>query len=345
MPPPLGAVATTPQSTFRILQAGRGLAAMAVVLHHTDAYVGQQIGALPAGLSRVMSFGYLGVDFFFVLSGFIIYYSNYGRVSLPRWPAAYAESRLTRIYLPYLPVGVGLACAYTLFPGLRHAESSWGWLSTLTLLPFGPEPALHVAWTLQHEIIFYAVAFVLLWSRRLLLGCILWAALILCLLPRGYLITPGVSPIDLEFLAGIAVAWAFIDRAWLPLPVGVAAAAGAIASFFLLFGGDRSYSLAVGIGLAALLLPLVRAEARNAVRVPSSLVLLGDASYAIYLVHVPLLSVVVRLCHALHPIAAACVGITASAAAGILYHKVLERPLLRAARKLLRRAGEQTRPA
>jgi exopolysaccharide production protein ExoZ len=333
-------VATTPPSTFRILQAGRGLAAMAVVLHHADSYVGQQIGALPAGLSRAMSFGYLGVDFFFVLSGFIIYYSNYARVSLPRWPAAYAESRLTRIYLPYLPVGVGLACVYTLLPGLRHADSDWGWLSSVTLLPFGAGPALHVAWTLQHEIIFYAVAFALLWTRRLLLGCVLWAILILCLLPRGYLITPGVSPIDLEFLAGIAVAWAFIRGAWLPLPIAAAAGAGGIASFFVLFGGDRAYSLAVGLGLAALLLPLVRGEARNALRVPSWLVLLGDASYAIYLVHVPLLSVVVRLGHPLHPVAAACVGIAASAAAGIAYHKLLEKPLLRAVRRLLHRRSE-----
>jgi exopolysaccharide production protein ExoZ len=331
-------VATTPPSTFRTLQAGRGLAAMAVVLHHTDQYVGQQIGGLPPGLSRFMSFGYLGVDFFFVLSGFIIYYSNYARVSLPDWPRRYAESRITRIYLPYLPVGVGLACVYTLLPSVRHADSPWGWFATLTLLPIGPEPALHIAWTLQHEIIFYLAAFVLLWWRKVLLGCILWAILILSLLPRGYMIVPGVSPIDLEFMAGIAVAWSFVRRVPWPLPIALPAAAAAFACFFLLLGGDRAYSLAIGLGLAALLPPIVRAEARGALAVGRFLNLLGDASYAIYLVHVPLLSVVVRLCHPLHPLAAAAVGVAASATGGIAYHKLLEQPLLRGARTLMRRS-------
>jgi exopolysaccharide production protein ExoZ len=314
---------------------------MAVVLHHTDLYVGQQVGPLPRTLSTIMSFGYVGVDFFFVLSGFIIYYTNYSRRSLPSWPRDYLESRLTRIYLPYLPIGCAVALVYGLFPQVRHADSPWGWFSTLTLLPSNAEPALHVAWTLQHEIIFYAVAFLLLWSRKILIGSVLWAVAILALLPRGFMLQPGVSPIDLEFLFGIAVAWAFINHSvrfhWALIVFGIASVVG----FFAI--GDRQYSVLLGLGFAAILLPVARLEAAGHLRVPAFWVLIGDASYAIYLIHVPLLSVVVRLFHGLHPLVAAAAGIVASACGGVAYHLLLEKPVLRLVRARLRpRRREET---
>ncbi|MBV8685259.1 MAG: acyltransferase [Alphaproteobacteria bacterium] len=316
------------------LQAGRGLAAMAVVCHHADTYVSQQVGPLPGALSAAMAYGYLGVDFFFVLSGFIIYFTNRDRTGRPGWPKDYAESRLTRIFIPYLPIGIALALVYTYLPQIGHGEQAWNWFSTLTLLPSGAEPSLHVAWTLQHELVFYALAFLMLWSGRVLLGALGWAAVLLALLPLRFMLQPGVSPIDLEFLFGIAVAWCFMEgrvRRHLPLVLGGLAC---VAAFFAL-GGDRYYSPLFGLGLALLLLPLVRREAEGRLGIPRWLVLLGNASYAIYLIHVPLLSVVVRVCRGFPPLAALAVGIAAAAVAGILYHKIYEVPALRLARRLV----------
>ena len=65
------------------LQVFRGMAALAVVAHHaalsTDAFV----QSMPEGWQRLFDLGALGVDFFFVLSGFIIMHAHRGEVGNP----------------------------------------------------------------------------------------------------------------------------------------------------------------------------------------------------------------------------------------------------------------------
>jgi exopolysaccharide production protein ExoZ len=327
-------MATAPRTTLDTLQAGRALAALAVVCFHYNQYGGSILAPLPSWLSRPMAFGYLGVDFFFVLSGFIIYYTNAARVGDPGWDRSYAVKRLSRIYLPYWPVGLAAAAGYVLAPTLGAGTRHWGWFSTVTLLPAGPPPALAVAWTLQHEILFYAIAFVLLRRRLVFVGSIAWAALILLLVPLGlWRKTPGLSLLDLEFLFGIAAAWYCLKRgqgreAWL-------AAAGSL-TILLWFSlpGDLP-SAPFGLGLALLLPAIVRAELAGKLGAAGKLRVVGNASYAIYLIHLPLLSAVVRLCSSLNPFAAAALALIASVAAGIAYHRLFERHVLDWARRRL----------
>jgi exopolysaccharide production protein ExoZ len=56
---------------------------MAVVAAHAASTVAVHVESLPSALSRLLYRGYLGVDFFFVLSGFIIFYANAGAESRP----------------------------------------------------------------------------------------------------------------------------------------------------------------------------------------------------------------------------------------------------------------------
>ena len=51
-------------------------AAFAVVAHHTALSTEGFVGALPASIASFFNLGHLGVDFFFVLSGFIIIYAH-----------------------------------------------------------------------------------------------------------------------------------------------------------------------------------------------------------------------------------------------------------------------------
>jgi peptidoglycan/LPS O-acetylase OafA/YrhL len=333
-------MASSPRTTINSLQAGRGLAAMAVVFHHAGVYVSEQAGGLPGPFASAMSYGYLGVDFFFVLSGFIIYHTNSWRVSRPGWLRDYTQSRLTRIYLPYWPIGLAIAVAYTLLPQISRGDRQWEWFSTLTLLPAPGLPALSVAWTLQHEILFYALACLMLWSGRVLLGSMIWAAAILLLLPFGFSQEPGISPIDLEFLFGIAGAWCLSEgrarRPWLLSAIG----AVLLVAFFMT-PANRVYSVVFGLGLAFILLPVVRLEESGRLRIAAPFVLFGNASYAIYLIHLPILSVLVRVGRGMDPILLVLVGVAVSAAAGIAYHKLLELPVLNAVRRRFRTADRR----
>jgi exopolysaccharide production protein ExoZ len=271
------------------LQAGRALAALAVVFHHSDQTIANQLGGDPHWLAVIVSRGNLGVDFFFVLSGFIIYRTNAGKTDEPGWASYFVWSRIHRIYPPYLPIGLAMAALYTLSPGLSGSVRVWEWLPTLTLFPVG-EPALSVAWTLQHEVAFYAIIWLLFAARRLLWGFLLWAAAILFIHQ-----TKPFELINLEFLFGVCAAWAFLNEKLRWDFVLAAAGSIVIIAFFAL--GSDDYRIAFGLGLAMLLLPVVRLEKSGRLNVPPFLVRLGAESYALYLVHLPLVVALARLFH------------------------------------------------
>ncbi len=65
------------RATLTTLQAGRAVAALAVLLYHAAQATETRVEAFPAGLARVLGYGFLGVDLFFVLSGFIILHAHW----------------------------------------------------------------------------------------------------------------------------------------------------------------------------------------------------------------------------------------------------------------------------
>lgn len=278
---------------LKSLEAGRGVAATAVVLHHAGASANAFAGQGPQILTSIFGLGYLGVDFFFVLSGFIIYYSTYGRAPDPR---RFATGRLTRILLPYLPIGIALAVAYTVLPELSASDREWGWWATVSLMPSWQPPALSVAWTLQHELVFYMLFAVFLVLNRIGTGMILWA-LTICLIALIGIEIQGpakflFSLINLEFGIGVLAAHVLISGTRIPyLPFF---AVTPIAAFFFL-GADREYSVLFGAGLAGFILWMAQVETAGRFTVHRAFVFLGAASYSIYLIHNPLLSITSRM--------------------------------------------------
>jgi peptidoglycan/LPS O-acetylase OafA/YrhL len=137
-------------------------AALAVVLYHyTFSGYARHLTAVPfPSLSIVTRYGYLGVDMFFTISGFVVLLSAWGRR-----PHEFAISRIVRLYPAYwVAVTVTTIVAMTLSRGLFKV-TPLQYLANVTMLNALPHVANIdvVYWTLWAEIRFYLLVFVLAW--------------------------------------------------------------------------------------------------------------------------------------------------------------------------------------
>jgi len=250
----------------------------------------------------VLANGFLGVNLFFILSGFIIAMSCERLLAAGLGIKAYLRARLLRIYLPYLPVGIAMLALYSLFPDLRsNPEEVSGIWTSLTLMPSDLSPALSVAWTLVHELIFYALFCIIFVSRRLLLWVFaLWVVAIgavwsfqLELSPaRSYLL----SSINLCFLLGVGAF--YLHRRGMRQGLSLAALAAGLAAVGSQAALSEPMISIASIGFVLLVLAGVSPElARFAP--PGPLIALGAASYSIYLVHKPVLAAAARVVNAM----------------------------------------------
>lgn len=284
--------------TFRTLQTGRALAAVAVVAHHA-VLAAKDFGKLDGS---VLEYGWLGVDFFFVLSGFIIAHSAPGKTL-----GEFGWHRLRRVLLPYLPIGLGMALLYA-----ANGGHPFDWGATFMLWPFGT-PALSVAWTLQHEVTFYVI-FALCFFLRLYWLLAAWG--IACLL--GFSAIP-FRPINLEFIMGIA-AYLAVRRGWQsPLLLAFSTVPLMI---WLFLGATRELSPLVGLAFAIALPAALRWK-------QTPFQQLGAASYSIYLAHGLAISIAARI----WPIP--FVLLIAGVVGGLIYYAAVERPILRIVGKRL----------
>lgn len=319
----------------------RALAACWVLVHHANQSVGAFIGPLPLGSSSaVIANGYLGVDFFFVLSGFIIAFSSQRLLETGRGFGDYARARLIRIYVPYLPIGIGILLLYLLFPGLSAADRSPGLLTSLTLLPTDKPPALSVAWTLIHEMLFYALYSLIFISRRLLWVLLTaWAGLISYYAEDGQPLQPllryVLSPLNLCFLLGVVVY--HLTHKGVTTLVAVAGGVGGILILALEAGQIAPERWLLALGFSGFIVCALSTWAQQ-FSPGQSVLFLGAASYSIYLVHNPSLSAATRVTKRFLPSIdplAAFVLISASALlAGVAYYYFYERHGLRLIRRV-----------
>lgn len=309
------------------IQMLRAFAALNVVLYHIigiSAKYGHPAGLL-AGLE---GWGRNGVDVFFVISGFIMVYIQHRNPSPPGTFLAKRIRRIVPIYWLLTGLIVGL---YLLWPGAFRSFAMDGKLILsslffLTELQGGdPRPVLYVGWTLEYEMLFYAV-----FALGLLLPAVALQRLFVCAV-LGALMLLGTDAIVIEFLFGMACAVAIIHLApgqarALGGPAFALGVAGLLASLWLQPDWHRSLLYGVPAGLL-----VFGAAAIPQGRLPLP-VFLGDASYSIYLVQVLTIPLFYRLATRALPdwpgegLALACLAFTA--AVGSAVYLMLERPLM-----------------
>jgi peptidoglycan/LPS O-acetylase OafA/YrhL len=153
---------------LELLQVFRGLAALIVVVHHI---CGSNFFYLDyIMLGGTMKAGWNGVDFFFVLSGFIITYIHYKDLGHREKIRSYLTKRVIRIYPSYW-IFTAIAIVMLLLAHSLDTKSTSFFLKSLFLIPQQEVPIVGVAWSLYYEIIFYAVfAIYLLLGKRFFFG-------------------------------------------------------------------------------------------------------------------------------------------------------------------------------
>lgn len=286
----------------------RFFAAMQVVMFHFGAGFAERHGA-PAVLHRMLANGFVAVTLFFILSGFILSYTYAGQIDLPRGRVRFWEARFARIYPVYL---LSLLLCW---PSQVHPRPGIS-LAVFTMVqqwnPLHPEYGGYwnmPAWTLSTEAFFYLVfPFLLPFLERLSTRVLkTLVVMFVVLIVLGHSMTPSIErlttitlvPLPVfrfpEFLAGMLMGVIYLrsDRwkTWALTPYVAIAGMFAI----LLFISGPWLSL-LAIPYAILIYDLAtNPSAVSRLFGTGRIVLLGGASYAIYLLQEPVRSWLHRL--------------------------------------------------
>lgn len=328
---------------FEYLEIGRGIAALLVVCFHATAIIGlpKYFGLSPLG--GVFSFGYAGVDFFFVLSGFIIFYSTAKNHGNSAAVLTYVKHRLIRIYPIYWVVGLFLLpLAYL----MGHPVGAANAVMDFLLVPRDGYPFVPVAWTLRHEMLFY-LSFVLFflnvtlaWVYFLLWGGAIAVCSVLSLDTTSPLLSLYFNDHNLEFLLGILVAVyakkkqvAWIKPSFLLLTGAVIFLASGLNESLIhveIYSEYSHYHILYGISAALMVSGLIGLKADLKNYWVSVGAFFGRASYSIYLIHFSVLSAVIKF---LLPLGLALwldmvLLILAGVVLGSLLYQYVEVPLL-----------------
>ncbi len=300
--------------------------------------------------------GQFGVTLFFVISGFIIAYTCLSGDLRPRLDRfEFARRRFVRI-VPFLWL---MVIAYNVMSLIGTHQVEWlRIIRAMVVWPVG-ELKPNIVWSLRHEFLFYALfALTILGSRRRLWILIAWFVAPLVLWPMVYALgfTLPTTPewptelmsvmflgawtgANLQFGAGFVLGVLTLQGhavmrprgfglAWTLLAVTIAAI---LVEFWALpIGLLRSVVWTMCAAVPVWLSLMVPA------RVPGWLgrvaVVLGDASFAIYLTHntiILLLFGAARHLHSLLPAILFHTALTLAAlAGGIIVHRLIEKPLI-----------------
>lgn len=337
-----------------LIQVFRGIAALLVVAYHLTIRSAEILNQNL--LFGFFKFGYAGVDFFFVLSGFIIYYVHKQDIGKPQKFKEFISKRMVRIYPIYLLITLLILPVYLFGYGDEYKTDIGVIVKSLLLLPQneGVYPVLNVGWTLSFEALFYVMfgTAILIKPKftNVLFGA--WVLLVtgrfICEL-QGIELTNNIlinfvfNSHNLEFIFGCLAAYLVTAKnirygKYLML-VGVA---------WILTSSINNYVygefyvhpiIAYGIPSTLIVLGAAAYDRIKPSNPPEFLMYLGDASYSIYLTHFVIITAMLigflklAILDFIGYQVAMAVIILATVAIGCLVYTYIEKPMLNYCRR------------
>jgi peptidoglycan/LPS O-acetylase OafA/YrhL len=289
--------AATSRGVLASIQVLRALAALGVAASHVQLDFHERLHqpeALP-----YLELGTAGVDLFFVISGFVMVYASGSLFATTSGPREFFVRRLIRI----LPLYWFCTTLYLLFPLLAPALARVKYpldlaMASYLFIPYPGidgmfAPVVSQGWTLNYEMLFYATfaLAVALPRRDAVLAVALTFTLASCAgwlfsLPQPFAF--WASPITLEFVLGCILGLLYVEG----IRLGLAARAALVIGGILLWRVLETQQLVHlpsfitrGIPASMVLVGAAFGNRRHETLAARILSIVGDASYALYLLH------------------------------------------------------------
>ncbi len=335
----------------------RGIATLVVLLHHGATWIFLPQNFNTEFFGGILRQGDLGVNIFFVLSGFVIAYSNQKDGRPLRELLIYFLRRAARIFPMYWIAFVAAVPIYWKFAPAALGEVSLNRiLHDLLLIPYNNNTMLPGAWTLIFEMIFYLLFIPMLVNRKV--GTFIWTILVICILATVVGGAKWTNPWGsrlfslyvIQFAGGMGAYYWSLRQSLSLHTAHLLVWSGTL--LMVLFAVveciTRKDWIPANLHYAActvvIILGLVNLPSRPSApsgRVFRILQVLGLYSYSIYLFHIPVQQILVKLSLNLVgsspglPVVCvvAVVTIAASLSAGIFMGKFFEIPILNWSKK------------
>jgi exopolysaccharide production protein ExoZ len=278
--------------TIVAIQVLRAIAALAVVLSHS-AFDLQRFGYGSPGPLSHFHLGDAGVDLFFVISGFVMVYASEPLFGRAIGALSFFIHRLIRIVPLYWLVT-------TIYVAISMPTATYDLQTIAASYLFVPlprpdgimQPIVGQGWTLNYEMFFYVI-FALAVLVPLRAAVIAASCTLFVMVAAGHVFAPlppasgfWTDSIVLEFVFGMLIGLAYSEGVTLKQSIAVSLI---LFGFILIASGELvpHEIRVVWWGIPAALIVTGATFGRFAMRGPvwRPLVIVGNASYALYLIH------------------------------------------------------------
>ena len=311
---------------FKSIQLLRAVAAIYITLFHISYWWNTNNVSSP----HIFDIGFSAVDLFFVISGFVLFQSASGYLQGAKEGFYFFIKRLLRIYPLYWTILV-ICISFGIYK--LSSVSVPEFLGIWILYP-NSRFFIYSTWTISYEVFFYILLSLYVFNHRAKWGFFILLLLsILSIVKKYFHMQISLPEIGIynefvfEFFLGILVA-----KIYKNIPIWFALFLVISGFYFFFFPLMRQpvYGIVYGLPAAFILFGLTNLEYNKKIIVPSWIVRIGNASYVLYLIHQPLIEMILPQLHFPSSVNRICylLVILFVIVISVIIHVLIEKPML-----------------
>ncbi len=236
-----------------------------------------------------------GIDFFFLVSGFMLYYLYHKDIGVPGKAKVFLVKRIVKIYPIYWLFTLAILFLILLFPQLGDGhEKNWQVILKSFLL-FPTDPILATSWSLSYVILFYVVFSLLIYRPKTIKPIIACWIIVILLAQFNIIFNPDVfifSFSNLEIMFGVCIALIVMNH---KVKYSSLLVVTGILGYLFIWSNNVNnfynlredyfyclFSILIMLGITSI-------DLKKEIQLPKSLSTLGDSSYSIFISQLPIL--------------------------------------------------------